>query len=466
MNIFGSILTKVERYSSNRLLKPFVNQIQRLGTSRFLRNVAIIAGGTAMAQIITIAFSPIITRLYGPEAFGILGVFLAAVGMISPLSNLTYNVAIVIAPSDAESRALFKLSLLIGIVVTILSALILGSFHEKIAAMIGFNAASSFLFFIPIVILLSAIAEPLGQWLIRKKQFRALSRISIIEAAANGSSKAGVGLIAASAPVLLIVNVIGSFFQPLLFWISARHTLRDRSNQGGSIVRPENPVSLKDVAFKYRDFPLFRAPQAWLNNISQSIPVIMLASLVGPASAGFYSIGRRVLGFPSLLVSGAVGTVFLPRISEASRQSENLQPLILKGTVGLALAGLLPYGAVIACGPSLFSFVFGAKWITAGEYARWLAIWLYFMFINVPSVQAIPLLSLQGHLLIYETFVIALRVSTLAFGALVLKSALASIALFSISGAVVNVGLIGFVLIKSRTRTRKEIRSIVHSKNG
>lgn len=54
-----------------------LNYAKRLTKSKFVRNVAIVATGTAGAQAITMAFAPIITRLYGPEAFGLLGTFMA-----------------------------------------------------------------------------------------------------------------------------------------------------------------------------------------------------------------------------------------------------------------------------------------------------------------------------------------------------------------------------------------------------
>ena len=39
----------------------------KLSKNPFVRNVMIVATGTAVSQAITMAFSPIITRLYGPE---------------------------------------------------------------------------------------------------------------------------------------------------------------------------------------------------------------------------------------------------------------------------------------------------------------------------------------------------------------------------------------------------------------
>jgi O-antigen/teichoic acid export membrane protein len=449
--------TLLHRGARNRLSISIRQRIQRLTTSHFLRNVAIVGGGTATAQIIAVAFAPIITRLYGPEAFGVLGVFMATLGAIVPLSSLTYGVAIVLPASDDEARALLKLSLLIGLVVTILSGLIFGGFHQQIANAIGFTPASSFLLLAPVVILLSATAQPLQQWLVRKKQFRAISRIAVIESAATSSSKTAVGLIAATAPALLVLGTLASAFQTLLLWLSARPTLLGPFDRTSTALETPDAASLRYVAYRYRDFPLFRAPQVWLYTVSDSIPTLMLAALLGPAAAGFYTVARRVLGLPGSLISGAVGTVLFPRIAEASQRSEKLRPLILKGTAGLALAGLLPFGVVVAFGPWLFSFVFGVEWAAAGQYAPWLAVWLYFEFVSLPSVQAIPFLGLQGQLLAYEVVVITLRAASLAFGALVLQSDLAAIALFSTTGTLVNMWLIVWILLSSDTRSRKAV---------
>jgi O-antigen/teichoic acid export membrane protein len=208
-------------------------------------------------------------------------------------------------------------------------------------------------------------------------------------------------------------------------------------------------VSLRALAFKYRDFPSFRAPQILLNSVSQNLPTVMLAAFFGPAAAGFYALGRRVLSLPASLVSGSVGTVFLPKIAEAGQRGERLRPLIVKGTIGLALVGLVPFGVIVVAGPWLFGVAFGAQWVVAGEYARWLAVWLYFGFVNVPAVQAIPMLGLQGQFLVYEVVVTALRVGTLVIGARVLNSDVGTMALFSGVGAVLNAVLIMWVLVRS-----------------
>jgi O-antigen/teichoic acid export membrane protein len=439
----------LSRHVANGLRVSIPERVRSLTKSRFLQNVTVVAGATAIAQIVTFAFSPILTRLYGPEAFGILGVFLALLATAAPLSSLTYNLAIVLPRSDGEARALIKLSFLISFLITSLSALAIAGFHRQIADAIGFRTASELLLLVPIMIPLSATVDVLRHWMVRKKQFVAISRIAVAEALLGGTSKLVVGSIAATAPVLLVLNVLARAFYAVLMSVSARRTLSSRDDPISAGAEIGEDASLRGVAQRYCDFPFFRAPQIWLNEVSNAAPALLLATFVGPAAAGFYIIATRALGLPSSVVAGAVGTVFLPRAAEADHRSEMLRPLILQSTAGLALVGLLPFGLVVGFGPPLFGLVFGPEWVTAGHYAQWLAVMLFFKFINVPSVQAIPILRLQGKLLAYEITIVTLRLASLAAGVLLLKSDVAALALFSISSASAYLWLIIWVVVRS-----------------
>jgi O-antigen/teichoic acid export membrane protein len=442
--------------SASGPLARAAGRLRHLRSHPFVRGVAVVVGGTAAAQVITFAFSPLITRLYGPEIFGVQGIFLAAVGIITPLANLAYGSSIVLPASDNEARSLFRLSVLISIAATVLSAVLFGAFHEQIAEAIGFTAPSSLLWLAPIVVLVTAIAQPFHHWLARKKQFGALSRISIAEATIVGAGKTAVGFIAATAPVLLASVALSGVLKVLLMWFSARDTLTPRDDPAAPEDRGAE-VSMREAAYRYRDFPLYRAPLDWLNNVSYGIPSLMLAALLGPAAAGFYVLAFRVVSLPITVIASAVGTVFLPRIAEASHKSESLRPLLLKGTTALAVLGLVPFGFMMVFGPWIFSFVFGTEWAPAGEYARWLSLWFYFVFIGAPSFQAFPILGLQGHFLVYEIVVVVLRTASLAIGALVLKDGMAAIALFSIVGALVNVAQIFWCVVSCDRRLRETV---------
>ena len=60
----------------------------------FIRQVAKLASGTALAQIINIACLPILARIYSPNDFGTFAIFLACVAILTSVSTLKYEYAI------------------------------------------------------------------------------------------------------------------------------------------------------------------------------------------------------------------------------------------------------------------------------------------------------------------------------------------------------------------------------------
>src|SRR5699024_10608796 len=158
----------------NKLLK-------RLIKSRFVRNVAIMATGTAGAQAVTMALSPIITRLYGPEAFGIMGTFTALTRIIIPVAALTYPIAIVLPKSDINAKRLIKLSLYITFIIAVLITIVLLFFNNSIVEVFQIQEISSFLYLIPLVIIFAGIVQVLEQWLIRTNQFSINAKVSFLQ---------------------------------------------------------------------------------------------------------------------------------------------------------------------------------------------------------------------------------------------------------------------------------------------
>jgi O-antigen/teichoic acid export membrane protein len=95
-------------------------------------------------------------------------------------------------------------------------------------------------------------------------------------------------------------------------------------------------------------------------------------------------------------------------------------------------------------GPWLFGFVFGDEWHIAGEYAQWLALWLYVSLAARPVIAAIPAMDLQGFFLIHEVLSVAIRIGALFVGFKLFNNDIDAIALFYIA----NVFFYGFLIFK------------------
>src|SRR5699024_1920243 len=355
--------------------KGNTNMLQRLMRSAFVRNVVIVASGTAGAQAITLAFSPLITRLYGPEAFGLLGAFTAVLALVTPISALTYPVAIVLPKYDDEAKGLARLSARIALVVAAVLALLILFAEGHIARLLNMQELQSYLLLVPVAMLFTAWQTIMQQWLIRKKLFQVTARIAVSQSLILNTVKAGAGLLWPSGAILIILNTLGSLLYSVHLWLGARRW----GGSDGQIWQPATqPVPLKPLALQHRDFPLYRTPQILINAISQSAPTLLLAGLFGPAIAGFYTLSRSVMNAPANLLGTSIGNVFYAQIAESVNEGYDPRPFLHKATLSAFAVATPLFLVIMFFGAPLFAWVFGAEWHTAGQYAQWIAIWLLF----------------------------------------------------------------------------------------
>src|SRR5690625_3682840 len=369
------------------------NMFKRLLSSRFARNVALVATGTAGAQAITMAFSPVITRLYGPEAFGLLGTFTATLAIVTPIAALTYPIAIVLPKKDDDARGIAKLSVLLALFISLAMAVILLFGDQAIAQLLNLQSIAPYLLLIPLAMFLNSLQQIMQQWLIRKKQFKVSARIAITQSLILNSAKTGVGFIHPAGAALIILATLGNALYSIQLWLGAKRWTKPEDH----IHKPAKKLSgLKALAHQHKDFPIYRAPQITINAFSQSLPVLMLAGFFGPASAGFYSLGRATLAIPTALLGSSIGNVFFAQIAEAVNNGNDPKPYLYKATFGAFAIALIPFGIIMIWGAPLFSFIFGSQWYTDGQYAQWIAIWLLFSLSARPVIATIPVVGLQG----------------------------------------------------------------------
>lgn len=426
-------------------MKP-KSRVLRLTQNRFVRNVAVVASGTAAVQVINMAFSPVLARLYGPSAFGALGIFTALVNVLIPLAALGYPFAIVLPKLDRDALGIAKLSIGFTLVTSLVTASVLLAFTTPLTERLALGAIESVIWLVPLVFLSKGLLQVVREWSIRKKLFRLKAKAGVAAALITNAAIVATGVLSHTGPVVLVtLSGFGVLLQLLILFISVQRIDPLRIA----------PLGIRGswwrLARDYSDFPLYRSPQIFINTASQSLPVLLLGVFFGPSAAGLYTLGRQVVGLPATLIAQSVSEVFYPRISEAGHRRENCHDLILRGTIALAAVGVVPFGVLILLSPQLFTFVFGEAWATAGEYARWLSIMLFFNFINRPSVAAVPVLGLQRGLLIYEILSTAGKFVALYIGFAVFKSDIVAVAAFSVCGAAAYLGLILWVLSAAHT---------------
>src|SRR5699024_155019 len=408
-----------------------LSRIKKIFQKKFVRNVFIVASGAVGAQILSLLLYPIITRLYGPEAFGVLGTFTALTKIVIPIAALTYPVAIVLPKRDRNAKTKIKLSFIITIFMSLVSLIILFIYKQSIIDIFNLNDIGNLMLLIPIVIFFAGLMQITVQWVIRTNQFVINAKSEFYHSLIANLSKVGIGFFLPLASVLVVITTFAQGIRALLILLFLRKNKTYKNDIDVNFDK-EKELSINETAKKHYDFPLYRAPEELISTLSQNLPVLLLTSFFGPAAAGFYSIGRTVLSMPSRLIGKAIGDVFYPRITEAKHRGEDLNKLIKKATFALAGLGVFPFGLIILFGPFLFSFVFGDEWLRAGEYARWIALFSYSTYLNQPAIKSLPVLSAQRFHLFFTIFRSLARISGMLIGLIVFKDDLIAVALFGI----------------------------------
>lgn len=421
--------------------------------SRLLRNIVTVVSGTAGAQALTLAFMPVITRIYGPEAYGVLGTFLSVTMMLIPVAALTYPIAIVLPKRDGDARGLVRLSLMVATLLTLLVAMVLGLFGDQITARLEIGIIQPYLMLIPLVMFSAAALEICQQWLFRTQRFRITASVAVGHSLLFNTLRTVAGLVQSSALVLVCTTALQQALHAAMLGLTLLRAKPHSDNHAAE--ESDNRASLRELARRHGDFPLYRAPVMLINATSQHLPTLVLAAFFGPAVAGFFALCRQALTMPTNMIGKSVADVYYPRITRAIHDREPVAAMLVKATAALGLVGLVPFSIVVIFGPWLFSFVFGEQWHVAGEFARWMALAEYVVFTSRPCVVAVPALSLQGRFLLFEVFSTSLRLVALFGGAVVVGQALATVQAFAAASIVIYSSLVAIVTIAARRWYRR-----------
>ena len=419
----------------------------QLITSKFSRQVATLATGTSISQIITIATSPIITRLFSPESLGVSALFISIIGPLAIISTLSYPTAIVLPRNQSQAVKLILLSIYLAVVFTFILIILWLIFDQKISEIFDINAIQSYAYLAPLAILGTSISGIISQWLIRNKSFLLISKIAIITAIITSAIKIIVGYYYPDPIVLIYSAIIGYYIS--LFYIKFIQTDEFIEIKFLNFSK-KNFLQLYKIAIKYLDFLIYRTPQTLLNYMNHSISIFMLTLLFGLESAGYYSLAFAVLSVPITVISGSVYQAIYPKINNIFLEGQIVYPYLIKSILWLSVFGLLPTVTLIFFGKEIFTFIFGDEWEKTGIYVQFMSIALFFYYIVRPIFAAIPVLKLQRDLLVWEVCDLILRSLIFYFAYKYNFNDLFVISLLSIITSINILALMLYVLIKSK----------------
>lgn len=400
--------------------------------NKFLKGASIIAGGTAIGQALTVVSSPLLTRMYTPEDFGVLAVFTSLLLMFLVVASLRYEVAIPLPEDDSTAANLLALAMLILFSLSILLGVTCYLGSNLFTSLTNSPHIGRYLWLLPIGLLAGSSYNALSYWTSRKKDFSTLSYTKVLQASGQVAFQVAAGFMHAGPLGLIIGLVVGRFLGVGTLW--RRACLPKKAI---------NKAALVEALTTYRHFPLYNSLSALINVSGWQVPSLIIAGSFTIIDAGFFSLTTRIMLLPSSLVGQAVAQVFYPTAAKLTDDKEAAK-FIKKVATGLLLAAAPIFGSIALAGPELFGLVFGSKWCVSGTYAQILAPWLLFSFVSSPLSSFVLVKGRQRQALLFTVYETLLRLGTLIGGSYYSLSH--GVTFYSVSGVIISLVYINWIL--------------------
>jgi O-antigen/teichoic acid export membrane protein len=357
------------------------SMIQRLKPkSEFTRNVLTLMTGTTIAQAIPIAISPILTRIYTPEDFGLLALFGAVTSIFGGIANGRYELAIILPKKDEDAINIFALGFIITCVVSFLLLIAVVLFSDYFTTLLRNEEIRLWLYFAPLVVFLTGLFNLLNYFNIRKKNYKDLASAAIIRAAVGVIIQLSVGFVKQGVTGLISGQIISQFFANTKL---LKNIIKDKN-----FFLKISKVKIIALAKIYKDFPKYSTFATLINTLSHKLPNILISAFYTINTLGFYALVQRVLRIPSALIGTSIAQVFLQQATIEKQQTGKTIITFSNTVKKLIIIGLPFFTILFFTVEDLFAFIFSEEWRIAGIYAKIVIPWFFVSFV-VSTVSGI-----------------------------------------------------------------------------
>jgi O-antigen/teichoic acid export membrane protein len=370
--------------------------------SEFAKNVITLITGTAIAQALSLIFSPVISRIYYPVDFGFFAIFMSIVSGIAVIACGRFELTILLPEKEEDAQKNKSIALLFCISISSITTIVM-------SILFALNIVQSVYYLLTgVLVFIFGIYQINTNSALRSKNYKVIAKSRVINSVINVILSISFGLFKYLHVGMILSTLIGQTMANSLFKYPFLNQKINKSYL----------LSLKPTIIKYKHFLQFNTVQALSDMFMINAMYYLLPFFYSSSLMGLYALAIRILQAPMSLIGSSLAQVFYQQATQYYKDNKPLNGLI-KSTLYKAAIVALPIPVIlILFGPSLFALVFGERWEAAGNLARILSPWIYFDFIR-STISQIPLiLNKQKELFRYSiagNFILVLIILLLGF---------------------------------------------------
>jgi O-antigen/teichoic acid export membrane protein len=336
-----------------------------------IRRMATLLAGSVSGQLLTLASSFLLTRLFSPEAFAHLELFALVTGIGAVLGTGKFEQAMMLPRVAAEAEALFwagQRAIAITFVVTLL---LVWPSASWVSERMSLDSWGPIAIGLPAFVAIAAHSRLLEYW-----HHRVANAGRVAWANGLGPLGAEATKLAASSVLPLSGLSWGAGIGLVAKW---GIMMRGLGSQCQRLSPLQTPPSAS-VVRAFRQYPTWVLAGSVMNRLAQWLHVLLLGAALGPVMLGMLGLARRLLLQPLSLIAASAA----PVIFQSATDKEDGAPLVrlfMQAALGLAGIAAVVWAAVWLAPDGTTAWLFGEPWREVMPLLRMLAPWFVLNFI-------------------------------------------------------------------------------------
>ena len=378
-----------------------------LPKSSFAKNVITLMTGTTIAQAIPILITPVLTRIYTPEDFGVLALFVAITSILGAVANGRYELAIMLPVEDDDAINIAAIGLLVASILSVILIFPAVFLNDYIVAVLNNHFIGFWLYFVPAVVWLLGLYNILNYLNNRKRSYKDMAKAAVYKSVAQAVVQLGFGAIKATASGLISGQIASHLVANVRLALNAKQQYR---------LNKISWVEMKRLTKRYIDFPKYSMWAALSNTLSYQLLNMLITVFYSVATLGFYSLAQRILGMPSSLIGDSIGRVYFQQATIEKNQTGKAVNIFKSTTKKLVFLSCLFFIPLYFVLPTVFEITFGEQWRIAGVYSQLVLPIFVFRFVSAALSNTNNIFEKQKLALAWQMALLILSIGMLFFG--------------------------------------------------
>ena len=374
--------------------------------SRFLADARHLVTGTLFGQLIGLGASPILTRIFSPNDFGIFSTLFAAAMFMAAFGALRLEDLIPALPVSLEALRLVQFIIALSVANAVLVLFVILFLGDDLAPLLSIpESGTAVLLMLPVLIIAFGTYSGVRAWAVRQARYADVGRAQIFRAVIM----VGVPIVIGITGLVRLPGCTLALGQALGFFAFVGLLLQGFNERELRILATPSWRKIKYALNANAGLVRATALAQIIAAVHGRLTILVIASVYGTTEAGFYALAERIADAPATLISRAIGDVYRQRAAKAHREGKSFLSLFRNVAILAFVLSATAYSTAYLIVPPHMGLIFGSGWDNSAFTMSVLLISTGFSFWTTALDNTAIIVGARGYIVLWQSLRLAIE---------------------------------------------------------